>query len=222
MKKIIYITIAAVLSPSIVLASWWNPASWFRGHSANYDSLNSSNDTKILERRILELENKIKSMTPTASTTIQIATSTTVIKPIKTEDKKVVPATNTNTKVAPTLIPTESIKDYKLLYNTVLIPEYVTFRDATVTSEINSLPNNVALSNNQVAHRKYLVALSDILDSDVGELVKYNSSKYDYYASKIRQMTGDYEIEIKRYAKQNVIDYIAVNKFDLYKSAIHV
>lgn len=77
MKKYLSVlSLAIFIIPSVAFASWWNPISWFRNWSF---FSNSDEKTQILEKRIVELENKINSNATTtpATSTPQINTSTT-------------------------------------------------------------------------------------------------------------------------------------------------
>lgn len=53
------------LAPSVALASWWNPFSWFNGWSFQ----KSNQETKILEERIQELEAKLNEPEANLTTT---------------------------------------------------------------------------------------------------------------------------------------------------------
>lgn len=57
MKKYIAVfALIIVIIPSVAFASWWNPLSWFN----NWSFSRGENRTEILEKRILELEQKIE------------------------------------------------------------------------------------------------------------------------------------------------------------------
>jgi hypothetical protein len=67
MKKIvIFILIITFALPHFVLASWWNPVSWFNNWSF---SGKTETKTEILEKRIRELENKLNTSTTTSIVT---------------------------------------------------------------------------------------------------------------------------------------------------------
>ncbi len=90
MKK--YITILAliiIIIPSIAFASWWNPLSWFN----NWSFSKGENKTEILEKRILELEQKldVEDITP-INETDSIIEEQEVITEVKVETLKKEPA----------------------------------------------------------------------------------------------------------------------------------
>lgn len=61
-----------VVSPSVVLASWWNPISWFNGWSF---SKNADSKIETLEKRIQELEKNTASSTRNVIATSSIKTN---------------------------------------------------------------------------------------------------------------------------------------------------
>lgn len=69
MKKYLSILIfTTFIFPSVALASWWNPFSWFNNWSFS-EKLEPK--TEILEKRILELESKLNSSTTPAVSSIK-------------------------------------------------------------------------------------------------------------------------------------------------------
>lgn len=63
MKKILLtLVVFTVISPSIALASWWNPISWFDNWGFIFNK--KSEKTEVLEKRIEELENRLQESIP--------------------------------------------------------------------------------------------------------------------------------------------------------------
>lgn len=59
MKKYLLLLLSlTVFIPSVALASWWNPSSWFSNQS-------TETKTEILEKKVQELENKLQNTTNT-------------------------------------------------------------------------------------------------------------------------------------------------------------
>jgi hypothetical protein len=82
-KYFVSIFLATIIVPSITFASWWNPFSWSIFHRTD-------TKTQILENKILELENKLNSISTTTSTSTLTSTTTnkTEIKTQLVDTKK--------------------------------------------------------------------------------------------------------------------------------------
>src|SRR3989338_745059 len=65
MKKILHIFVLVLVVPQIVFAAWWNPLDWFNGWSFFHPQ---NPQTQVLEDRVKELEKKLASSTPAATT----------------------------------------------------------------------------------------------------------------------------------------------------------
>lgn len=91
MKKYILVLFLIVfIVPSVALASWWNPFSWFN----NWSFHKANTQTQILENRVKELEKKLENTT--ATSTIEISNpQQATIKP------KPVVSTPISSKTAP-------------------------------------------------------------------------------------------------------------------------
>lgn len=94
-KYILHIAIlTALIYPTYTFASWWNPVSWFNWSYFKKEQTN----TELLEKRIMELENKLNTSTSTNITTnkeIATTTGTDVKNPIiPTTTKKTRNVTN--------------------------------------------------------------------------------------------------------------------------------
>lgn len=212
-KPLVVWTLIILLIPSISYASWWNPFSWFSNWS--FSNQNNDAETKLLEKRITELEAKIN------NNAISFKATTTQNKIPHTDQK------SSSTSSVPVNIQKFSVTivepelDYKSLYNTVLIPKYVSFRDGIVASDIVEV-KKMQTDSNQNYHLKYLTDLSHTLNTDIGILMNYNPVLYDQYDKKYNQIMSEYNQQKVRFVKENLINYIYNNKYQLHVSDIHI
>ena len=83
MKKYLHLIVGVLfitfIIPSIALASWWNPFSWFN----NWGHSNQPDKTEILEKKVQELEAKLASTTDSKATAADTSKKVpTVVKSI--------------------------------------------------------------------------------------------------------------------------------------------
>jgi hypothetical protein len=86
---LLILLLTVLITPSVIFASWWNPLSWKIFQKTDIK-------TQILEKRILELENKLNIATTTNSaSTIEVNATTT--STINIDEKKVIEEIEPNT-----------------------------------------------------------------------------------------------------------------------------
>jgi hypothetical protein len=191
-RNSVILAMLVFIVPSVALASWWNPFTWFNQSS----SVKKETKTEILEKRIIELENKLNVVSATATTSKldeSVAATPTASQTIKKGVKK------TNTEKI------ENIKNYNgatfgvygretlKIQNTVEILQLIS-EDAVTQidkalqlinqfSTIESLPQNTTetiQTNNAVIeickyHRNIIIAYKNKIDSYIQSLNNYKT-----------------------------------------------
>ena len=128
-KIIIVIMIGIIIYPSMVIASWWNPFSWFKKHTntpiieqtsiVNNPVITENSDKKISEKETIKVTTKENKNTETKK-----KEETKIITPINTPPK-VIPAQIT------TISPVQNTKPIELIISDI---------------SFNSTPNSVNVS----------------------------------------------------------------------------
>lgn len=231
MKKFIIITLGLLILPSITLASWWNPISWFNGWSF---SEKTEVKTEVLEKRIQDLEEKIsdkrkieelEQKLSEKQKTVSVKTNTASPAPVKNE--AIVIKTNNVPTVLVAETPNVNVcndfkKDFSLLeqkYNTLSFQVKSIHTDGSIsTSNDFDYAYKRFLAGQQAYYTKvsdFKLELSKLSEGfaseDVILLKQYYSQAADLYKLA-------YDLHLSSYKYVNDDSYVFVNGFSILPS----
>lgn len=139
-KSFTTLLVLTLVIPQLVLASWWNPFSWFD----NWSFFRKEDKTQILEKRILELEKKIEE---SENQELLDGSKSTTTKEVATETKNNVVQVETQPKIIESKTTTNPIN------NTKQVKTY-TLSNGTVVDEFGNILKNNSSEDTQLAQSK--------------------------------------------------------------------
>lgn len=202
-------------------SAWWNPFSW------NFNRTNK--EKEALEEKVKELEEKLDE--------VESATSTSVVNKEKESSTAVTSKATSNSTLKPVVPVQTQTQNTANISVDELITKYTSFRDY-VASEKSGLIKNSSLYSER-NYYSYLEELLNRISADLGYLSTIKHWKQlpenieQTYLYKFNKLETEHKSEATTYAvereqneislaKQTAIDYIEINKYQLYETDIHV
>lgn len=238
MKKLSIFIFSVLLIPQFVLASWWNPLSWFKNDKVK--------EEQILKERIIKLENEINKLNSTSSTSTgyvkngtlmndEMISTTSVSDPIQINKRKVisneksVPGTNSKKIKSENVLQSSSTDadskiqavNNQISFDNVL-DQYIKL-NSLVEDDIKKIDVNSSYYSD-LQHLDRIKEISVRIKSDLGYLssIKYwnnRPSVENLYQQKLLKIKNDYEYESKNYLREKGEEenYKIVNKDKIKK-----
>ncbi len=228
MKKILQLLlIVIIIIPSTVLASWWNPLSWF-----SRDQDVSQSRIQALEDKISELESKLSLVNSKSEDVVGAQSDISTVKPptfIKEDvakQKRAVTSDATIKSESQTTINkvvTPSVDTQKLFLD--VYGRYLSFMkkiDSEIEDNLGS--SSITKQMHVAALRKNLETLKDALAGfdRISGLKNKSVSEIDYYAGLLVSVQSEYDTEANRHMRASVIEYFVDNRENISDEDTHI
>lgn len=204
-KYIIALLFTIVFIPSIALASWWNPFSWFNGWTFH----KTDTQTEILENRIQELEKKLDDKSTSSATTTNPFNIPETAKKVETK-APIKPKTTTNQNIqaiqsAP-IVQNNSAQtlEYKKILMNKIAEAYATLKTSSDYAN-NMIPfadERINELNSLISKNKTFT--NSTADSDIKDIASSFNNLYEMDID-MSESERDYLYGLIKFAKE-VID----------------